>query len=185
MTGDFNVRFQGRHKSDEGVLGPFMFGKGRQYIDHTASSNRSLCVNATQSLSMVEAASFITPNMVHQITYRDKAAPPTLDPAASLEVCSVIKSFITDEIPLPPERLDPHPDPIRFQRLDHFFTRAQWLSTVNSCRSKLHTGFPTDHYLLVSENQVKLAKRTRRPRLPEDMILLRLTLALVSRTTKP
>ena len=29
LTGDFNVRFQARHKNDEGVLGPFVFGKGR------------------------------------------------------------------------------------------------------------------------------------------------------------
>ena len=184
LTGDMNVRFQGRHKNDEGVLGPFVYGKGRQHIDHTASSNRSLCIKAMRSFSMVEAASFLTPNMVNQITYRDKAAPPTswsqfildplilqqfystwqnIDPPASLTVCSVIRSFLTDEAPLPPERLDPHPDPVRFQRLDHFFTRSQWLSSVNSRRSKLHTGFPTDHYLLVTEVQIKLAKRSRRP----------------------
>ena len=145
LTGDMNVRFQGKRKNDEGVLGPFVYGKGRQHIDHTASSNRSLCIKAMKSLSMSEAASFLTPNMVNQITYRDKAAPPTswsqfildplilqqfystwqhIDPDASLTVCSAIRSFLTDEAPLPPERLDPHPDPVRFQRLDHFFTRS-------------------------------------------------------------
>ena len=53
---------------------------------------------------------------------------------------------------------------------DHTFVRAQWLSGVNSFRSKLHTGFPSDHYLLVSEIQVKLVQRTQpsNPRLRFD-----------------
>ena len=54
-------------------------------------------------------------------------------------------------------------DPVRFQRLDHFFVRRQWLSSVLSPRSKLHTGFPSDHYLLVSEIRVKLAHKRKRP----------------------
>ena len=42
------------------------------------------------------------------------------------------------------------------------FTRQQWLSSVCSCRSKLRTGFPTDHYALVPEIQIKLAARSKR-----------------------
>ena len=184
LTGDCNVRVQAQHKNDEGVTGPFVYGKGSRYIDHTANSNRSLCVRAMQSLSMVEASSYLTPNPVHQITYRDKAAPPStwsqfiLDPLImqqfydqmhsrfqedALEVSALIRSFIMTEDLLPPDRQDPHPDPSRFQRLDHTFVRQQWLSSVNSCRSKLHTGFPSDHYLLVTEVQVKLAHRSRVP----------------------
>ena len=49
LTGDMNVRLQGRRKNDEGVLGPFVSGKGKHHIDHTASSNRSLCIKAMQS----------------------------------------------------------------------------------------------------------------------------------------
>ena len=181
LTGDFNVRFQASHKNDEGVLGPFVYGKGPRFIDHTATSNRSLCVSAMRSLNMVEAASYLTPNMNQQITYKDKAAPPTswsqfvLDPlimqqlysklhhmsADTIEVASIIRAYVMEDDLLPPDRLDPHPDPIRFQRLDHTFVRQQWLSSVNSCRSKLHTGFPSDHYLLVTEIQVKLASRDR------------------------
>ena len=44
ITGDFNVRFQGRHPNDEGVLGKFVYGKGKKAIDHNANSNRSLCI---------------------------------------------------------------------------------------------------------------------------------------------
>ena len=132
---------------------------------------------------MVEVASYITPNFKQQIIYRDKAAPPSnweqfvLDPLVTqqfyetmqkpfgeetLSVASNIRSYLELPQPLPPSRQDPHPDPIRFQRLDHTFTRHQWLSSVCSCRSKLHTGFPTDHYALVTEIQIKLASRSKR-----------------------
>ena len=186
LTGDFNVRFQASHRNDEGVTGPHTYGKGPRFIDHTATSNRSLCVKTMQSLGMVESASYITPVPSHQITYRDKAAPPAsweqfiVDPPilqqfyalvqqrapeASLEVAALVRSYLEMPELLPPTKNQPHPDPIRFQRLDHTFVRTQWLHTVNSCRSKLFAGFPSDHYPLVTEVQVKLAaKNIKKPK---------------------
>ena len=133
---------------------------------------------------MIEVASYKTPSQVRHITYRDKAAPPkdwsqyvldplimqqfyahlsSKDPIESLPIAARIRSYLDLPTPLPPPATTPHPDPVLFQRLDHTFTRKQWLSSVNSCRAKLHTGFPSDHYLLVTEVQVKLAKRTKGP----------------------
>ena len=203
LTGDMNVRFQGRHKNDEGILGPFVYGKGKHHIDHTASSDRSLCIKAMQSLSMVEAASFVTPKMVHRITYRDKAAPPTswsqfildplilqqfystwqnIDTPASLTVCSIIRSFLTDEAPLPPERLDLHPDPTRFQRLDHFFTRAQWLSSVNSRSPNSTQDSPQIIICWFQKFKSSLLKGVVDPQLSEDMTFPPSTLPHVFRT---
>ena len=182
LTGDFNVRFQAAHSSDQGVTGPYTYGKGKQWVDHTATGNRALCVRTMQRLHMVEAASYKTPSPTQQITYRDKAAPPTdwsqylldplimqqfythlqaKDPAQALTIASQIRAYLDLPQPLPPPKRQPTADPIRFQRLDHTFVRAQWLSGVNSCKSKLHTGFPSDHYLLVTEVQVKLAQRSK------------------------
>ena len=145
ITGDFNVRFQATHPNDAGVTGSYTYGKGRRFIDHNAQSNRSLCVKAMTMLQMVEAGSYKTPNPIHQITYRDKTAPPTdwsqflLDPliiqqfyaqvfkkdeVQSLEICTYIRSFLELPQPLPPYQNAPHPDPTRFQRLDHMFTVA-------------------------------------------------------------
>ena len=186
ITGDFNVRFQARRKNDEGVTGPFTYGKGTRYIDRNSSSNRSLCVNTMQRLDMVEVASYRTPDPMHHITYRDKAAPPKdwsqflLDSliiqqfydvlhhqmgADSLVVAAKVRSFLEMDSLLPPPKVLPHHDPTLFQRLDHTFTRRQWLNSVNKCRSKLFTGFPSDHYLLVTEIKIKLAARSpRKPR---------------------
>ena len=186
ITGDFNVRFQGRHPNDEGVLGKFVYGKGKKAIDHNASSNRSLCIQWMKLNDLVEVASFRTPNMLQQITYRDKAAPPKdwsqflLDPLilqqvydklhysigeASIEVAANVRSFLECPEMLPPPQITPQVDPVRFQRLDHTFTRKQWLNSVRSCKSKLHMGFPSDHYLLVTEVQVKLvARQSKAPR---------------------
>ena len=56
-----NVRFQAKHRHDGDVLGPFVYGKGAPYIDHTATSNRSLCIKMMQRNNMVEVASYKTP----------------------------------------------------------------------------------------------------------------------------
>ena len=187
ITGDFNLRFQAQQPNDSGVTGPFTYGKGRRHIDHTASSNRSLSVKTMTLLDMVEAASCKTPNPTHQITYEDKTAPPTdwgqflLDPLIlqqvytkihkdsttdeqALGVSSHIRSFLDLPEPLPSSKNTPHPEPTRYQRLDHMFARRQWLPSINSCRSKLYTGFPSDHYLLVTEIQIKLAQRKQSPK---------------------
>ena len=185
ITGDFNVRLQAQHPNDQGVTGPFTYGKGRRYIDHSATSNRSLCVRTMLLLGMLEVGSYKSPNLNHQITYRDKTAPPsdwsqfTPDPLImqqfydkafyafgdqALEVAANIRAFLDLPQPLPPTQNTPHPDPTRFQRLDHCFTRIQWLPSINSCRSKLHTGFPSDHYLLVTEIQITLSQRKQAPR---------------------
>ena len=186
VTGDFNVRLQASHKNDQGVTGRFTYGKGPRFIDHNATSNRSLCIGSMGRLNMVEVASYKTPSQIHHITYRDKAAPPKdwsqflLDPLImqqvydkihytceefALGVAAQVRSFL--ELPglLPPPKILPQADPIMFQRLDHTFTRRQWLNSVNNCRSKLHTGYPSDHYLLVTEIKVRLAAKA--PKLPK------------------
>ena len=184
LTGDFNVRFQARHKHDQGVTGPFTYGKGSRYIDHNASSNRSLCVKTMLLQNMVEVASYRTPNPMHHITFRDKAAPPkdwsqfVLDPLIlqqiyskmhfefgddALALAALTRSYLTLPDPLEAPKILPQPDPVRFQRLDHCFTRRQWLNTVCSCRSKLYTGFPSDHYLLVTEVKIRLLARRPQP----------------------
>ena len=196
LTGDFNVSFQAQHKNDMGVTGPYTYGKGKRYIDHSAESNRAICVRAMQRLGMVEAASYKTPNPVHHITYRDKTAPPAsweqflFDPLilqqvydifhfnmgdAATTVASTVRAFLDlPQLP-PPSATEPSPDPTRFQRLDHTFVRNQWLSSVCYCRSKLHTGFPSDHYLLVTEVKVRLAHRPPRPRPPPKLNLASLS----------
>ena len=182
ITGDMNVRFQAKYRHDGDVLGPFVYGKGAPYIDHTATSNRSLCIKMMQRNNMVEVASYKTPKMIQQITYKDKAAPPTdwshfvMDPLVLQQFYGVVASKCSGQatqlafrirnlLDLPPllhpPKIQPQVDPYRFQRLDHCFTRKQWLSSVHSCGSKLYTGFPSDHYLLVSDVQVKLASGPR------------------------
>ncbi|OLQ13010.1 hypothetical protein AK812_SmicGene3016 [Symbiodinium microadriaticum] len=89
VTGDFNVRFQAKHRNDGHCLGPFVYGKGPSFIDHSASSNRTLCRSFLQHQNMVEAASYKTPDLLKHITYRDKAAPP-----------SDWSQFVLDPIPL-------------------------------------------------------------------------------------
>ena len=76
-----------------------------------------------------------------------------------------IRSFLEMDSLLPLPKVLPDNDPTLFQRLDHTFTRKQWLNSVNKCRSKLFTGFPSDDYFIVTDIKIKLAARgPRRPR---------------------
>ena len=185
LTGDLNVRFQARHRKDQGLLGPFVYGKGTHAIDHSDSSNRTLCLNLMKPENMVEVCSCRTPCLKQQITYRDKAASPppqdwsqsVLDPLAlqqfytkssqiarpqALEIAFRIRSFLDIPSLLAPPTIPPQVDPIRFQKLDHTLRRRQWLNSIKSCRSILRCGFASDHYPLVTEISVKLAKCPRR-----------------------
>ena len=67
--------------------------------------------------------------------------------------------------------MEPTPDPFYFQRLDHTFIRLQWLPSIHYCRSKLRTGFPSDHYLLVTEFSVKPAACPPKPKPPPKLKL--------------
>ena len=184
VTGDFNVRFQAHHPRDEGVTGPFVYGKGKAFIDHNAGSNRSLCLKTLQALHMCEVCSFKTPNMEQQITYKEKNPPPqdwmqfvvdplpllqfyntlsTTTPTCDMLVASKVRSYLGLPDLLPPIASLPSANPTQFQKLDHTFTRKQWLPTIHSCRSFTNTGYPSDHYLLVTTLQVRLAARPRKP----------------------
>ena len=174
------------------VTGPFVFGKGPRYIDHNADSNRSLCVRSMQRLDMLEVASYKTPVLTQQITYSDKTAPPKdwsqflLDPLVmqqvydkihfsmveySLSTAANIRSYLEMDTLLPAPKVLPHDDPWLFQRLDHTFTRSQWPSTVRHCKSKLFTGYPSDHYLKVTDVRVKLAAKPPRTSKPTRQAL--------------
>ena len=161
VTGDFNVRFQAKHRNDGHCLGPFVYGKGPSFIDHSASSNRSLCRSFLQHQNLVEAASYKTPDLLKHITYRDKTAPPSdwsqfvLDPIPlqqfytklearlgelALDVSSKVRSYLTNESLLPPPTIPPQVDPIRFQRLDHcFFFSTKLFEQLPRSQCKLRT----------------------------------------------
>ena len=184
------MRFQAQHNRDDGVTGPFVYGKGKSFIDHNASSNRSLCLKTLQSLHMCEVCSYKTPNMEQQITYKEKNPPPqdwmqfvvdplpllqfyntlsTTTPGCELLVASKVRSYLGLPDLLPPLASLPSANPTQFQKLDHTFTKKQWLSTVHSCRSHTDTGYPSDHYLLSTVIQVRLAAKPHRPPRPPKL----------------
>ena len=110
---------------------------------------------------MIEVASYKTPNLLQQVTYRDKTAPPkdwsqfVFDPIGvqqcydvlhnnlqeyALVTAAHVRSFLDLNDIVPPPKLLPQLDPVRF-------TWRQWMNSVRNCRSKLYTGLPSDQYL--------------------------------------
>ena len=62
--------------------------------------------------------------------------------------------------------LKPQVDPYRFQSLDRLVTRRKWLPSVKNVRARHDTGFPSDHYLVISHVQVKLGAKPPVPPRP-------------------
>ena len=87
----------------------------------------------------------------------------TTTPTCDMLVASKVRSYLGLPDLLPPLASLPSANPTQFQKLDHTFTRKQWLPTIHSCRSFTNTGYPSDHYLLVTTLQVRLAARPRKP----------------------
>ena len=184
--GDFNVRLQGRNTLEHTVLGPHIFGKGMEFAQRKPNDNRTLYLNLLRGHDSVDCMSFKTPNLKQQVTFRDKTPPPkdwsgfVTDPLPLLQVYDVIQAKITpedlslqvadtvrkyltsdplpDQLPLPPTN-----DPLRFQSLDRIVTRGKWLPSVHQVKAVHDTGFPSDHYLLVSKIVVKLGSKIPRP----------------------
>lgn len=90
----------------------------------------------------------------------------TTTPTCDMLVASKVRSYLGLPDLLPPLASLPSANPTQFQKLDHTFTRKQWLPTIHSCRSFTNTGYPSDHYLLVTTLQVRLAARPRKPQVP-------------------
>ena len=169
-----------------------MYGKGYQYANTREHSNRTLYTAMLKHLAAVDTMTFKQPNLRRQITYRDKFAPPKSwdqfiqDPLGWLQLWDTFQSLPMNEddqltivadiraylgadtLPsLLPNK--PEVDPYRYQSLDRMFTLRKWLPTVHSVTAKLNTGFPSDHFLLISSIKLKLganlAKVVKPPRL--------------------
>ena len=139
-----------------------------------------------------------TPNLVRQITYREKFPPPkswlqfSADPLPllhfwdivaafpaplqdaleigqrvraqdALEIGQRVRAFITDSSLIDSVPTTPCNDPTLFQSLDKIVCRKPWLPTVKQCHAIHTTGFPSDHYLLISHIQVKLGSKPQKP----------------------
>ena len=186
ITGDFNVRLQGRKRGEEQHIGPHVFGKGPLAAKTGPERNRTLYTNFLQSVEGCDCQTFKTPNMTKQVTYRDKTPPPmswiqfSADPVPllqlwdivhglplneqeSLSVAQTIRSFLTNDSLIDAGQVLPKNDPYRFQALDKVVCRRSWLPSVKQCYAVHTTGFPSDHYLLVSHIQVKLGAKPQLP----------------------
>ena len=190
VVGDYNVRLQGRFSAEQDFLGPHIYGKGKLAANTKTHSNRTFYTSLLKSLGFADALSFKQSNLTKHVTYRDKFSPPDnwdqfiLDPlillqmwdrfatlplpeSDQLSLVSEIRAFLGLDT-LPPNKLaTPHIDPVRFQSLDRLITPRKWLPTIRTVKAVHNTGFPSDHYLLLTELSVRLgARRQRQPRPP-------------------
>ena len=202
VLGDFNVRLQGRSHKEQEVLGPHIFGRGYSFANTREHSNRSRYVALLHAASFKDALTFKQPNLLKQITYKDKFPPPTswsqfvLDPlillqlwdkiqslhhpeSQALEVASCIRSFLDIQSLQPPVDNRIVNDPRRFQSLDRLILPGKWLPTVKRVKAVHSAAFPSDHYLLEMEVRVKLGAKPKQYQPP-----LRYDYSAINHTTR-
>ena len=189
ILGDYNVRLQGRLKGEDAILGPHVYGKGPLFANTREGSNRTLYTQFLSAVGAVDVFSYKQPNLLHQITYRDKCAPPkswdqfVSDPLALLQVLdkfqatplteddalmvvSEIRSFLgVDTLPYLGS-IAPSIDPYRFQCLDKLACAKKWLPTIRTIKAHHSFGFPSDHYLVKVQIKVKLGAKPVAPARP-------------------
>ena len=189
ILGDYNVRLQGRLKGEDAILGPHVYGKGPLFANTRERSNRTLYTQFLSAVGAVDVFSYKQPNLLHQITYRDKCAPPkswdqvVSDPLALLQVwdkfqatplteddalmvVSEIRSFLgVDTLPYLGS-IAPSIDPYRFQCLDKLACAKKWLPTIRTIKAHHSFGFPSDHYLVKVQIKVKLGAKPVAPARP-------------------
>ena len=182
ILGDLNVRLQGRKPAEQHVLGPHVYGRGKQYAKTGPERNRNLYINFLQSTETCDAMTYKSPHLLDQVSYRDKAPPPQdwglfaldsirlmqfWDIVASLPISTDdslrighhIRTFLTEDPLMQTTPLAPRVDPFRFQALDRLAVRRKWLPTVLSCKVNHKQGFPSDHFLLETKIRVKLGSK--------------------------
>ena len=186
IIGDWNVRLQGRSEEEKDILGPHIYGRGKQFANTRDNSNRTEYTAFLSSQAAVDALSYKQPNLLKQITYRDKQAPPrSWDQFISddlgwlqlwdkvqalpaqeddlLAVVGTIRNYLgVDTLPFLGSYA-PVVDPLRFQSLDRLVVARKWLPTVLQLRALHHTGFPSDHFPLFAKIRVKLGALPKPP----------------------
>ena len=185
VIGDYNVRLQGRGKEEGEILGPHIYGKGYVHANSGEYSNRTLYTALLKNFAAVDVMTYKQPDLRKQITYKDKFAPPKSwdqfiqDPLGWLQlwdkfqalymleddkltVVSDIRSYLGAETLPNLQPATPEVDPYRYQSLDRLITLKKWLPTVHYVGSKLTTGFPSDHFLLVAKIKIKLGAKIQK-----------------------
>ena len=93
------------------------------------------------------------------LQFWDKIQSLPTTPETAPHVAFTIRNFISMDYTAPQHLATPQVDPLRFQNLDKLATRKKWLPTILRIESKLHTGFPNDHYLLKADIRVKFGAK--------------------------
>ena len=70
IIGDFNVRLQGRTPEEGNIIGPHVYGKGRNHIQQLEGSNRAYCARFLEATSTVDALTFKQSDLLKHVTYR-------------------------------------------------------------------------------------------------------------------
>lgn len=144
FVGDWNCRFHTRLPEERHILGPWIFGKGPQYLEAHKHENRDAAIETLESLCMVHINSRFRKPHKFAVTYREIWTPPGI-----LSLCKNSGSYTT---------------------LDHAATNPHHLRCIVDCTSRPEVCWHSHHFPL--EVVVKLKVKRVSWELPDRKQIL-------------
>ena len=134
IGGDFNARLQHRYQVEEPALGPYIFGRGSDYLEQVAEctlENRSLFVDfcLTEGLRVLNTCFRKQPK--NYCTFRENTTTH-----------------------------GPEWSPNRYAQLDFWLAAEKWQRNCRDVNARTDIFFPSDHYLVEAVVVVKLQAKS-------------------------
>ena len=138
LGGDMNARLHYRFHSEENVLGPHMFGRGREYLNSVSDAtleNRYLFMTFCQQNGLNVLNTFFRKQAQEYCTFRENTT-----------------------------KHGPEWTPTRYAQLDFWLADESWMRSCKGVRARTDIYFLSDHYIVEANFVVKLQGGVDKPK---------------------
>ena len=142
LGGDFNARLHHRYQSEEPAMGPYIFGRGCEYLEQVSDytlENRSLFVNYCLQDGLRILNTCFRKQAMNYCTFRENTTEH-----------------------------GPEWTPRKYAQLDYWLVAEKWQKNCRDVSARTDIFFPSDHYIVEAKVGVRLvADKNSKSRAPK------------------
>ena len=127
ICGDFNAAIHFRKQDEDDIIGPHVYGKGREFLEakeartpNDFTDNREHLVAFTRETNSIIANTFMQHDSKHKVTYKAMAT-----------------------------ETGPPWTPDRYHEIDHCIVRRCWRNAIIDIKTDPNTNVNTDHFMMI------------------------------------
>ena len=141
IIGDWNVRLQARREDEQHIIGPYVYGRGSEFMEHCErrqiiASNRELMINTMNTHELVITNTWFQKAKEQKVTYRE------------IGTARDNKNF----------------EPTEFADIDNCVVKKKWRNNIIDVSADTNTYFPSPHYPQIIKHRRKLKMTEEKPR---------------------